>query len=303
MTRTNTRTTGTKTTEATATGTSATGTTATGTATPAAAPTTTAVSAPSLAAGDAPLRVALRAIAVIAHRDLLRQAKRPGVLLSQAVQILFFVLVYAVGFNGMIGVVGSVSFSAYVFPGIIGIQVVSIGVASGQSYAWDREYGVLRELLVAPVPRICLPLGKVVAGAGMVTVQSMLMLAFSPLMGVPLTTARFVLAVGCYALAATVFSVIGLCLATVVKRVQTLQATVQLAMFPLLFLSGSVFSVQDVPGWLASVMYLNPMTYAVDLARQTLLGGGGVLPWLMDLGVLTGILVAVLALLRVRSGR
>ncbi|MFD7287902.1 ABC transporter permease [Streptomyces sp. NPDC059863] len=252
---------------------------------------------------DGRLTVALRAIGVIAHRDLLRQVKRPGMLVSQGVQILFFVLVYAVGFNGMIGSVGSVSFSAYVFPGIIAIQVVSIGVASGQTYAWDREYGVLRELLVAPVPRICLPLGKVVAGAGMVTAQSVVMLAFAPLTGVELTPGRFTAAVGAYALAAVVFSVIGLCLATVIKRVQTLQAAVQLAMFPMLFLSGSVFSAQDAPDWLAWIMHLNPMTYAVDLARQTLLGDGGLLPWWADLGALAGILVAVLAVLRVRSAR
>ncbi|QPP06112.1 ABC transporter permease [Streptomyces bathyalis] len=254
-------------------------------------------------AEDGQLRVALRAVAVIAHRDLLRQVKKLGVLCSQAVQILFFVLVYAVGFDGMVGSVGSLPFSAYVFPGIIAIQVVSIGIASGQSYAWDREYGVLRELLVAPVPRICLPLGKVLAGAGMVTLQSIVMLAFAPLMGVPLTPSRFVAAVGCYALAATVFSVIGLCLATLIKRVQTLQATVQMAMFPMLFLSGSVFAPGDAPEWLGWIMHANPMTYAVDLSRQTLLGGGGLLPWWADLCTLGAILAAVLTLLRIRSGR
>ncbi|MFI9625611.1 ABC transporter permease [Streptomyces sp. NPDC052042] len=252
---------------------------------------------------DGPLRVALRAIGVIAHRDLLRQAKQPGVLISQGVQILFFVLVYAVGFDGMIGSVGGVPFSAYVFPGIIAIQVVSIGVASGQTYAWDREYGVLRELLVAPVPPVCLPLGKVVAGAGTVTAQSTVMLAFSPLMGVDLTVGRFMAAVGCYALAATVFSVIGLCLATLITRVQTLQATVQLAMFPMLFLSGSVFSPRDVPAWLGWIMHVNPMTYAVDLARQTLLDGSGLLPRWADLGALAAILAVAMTLLRLRSGR
>ncbi|WP_016906179.1 ABC transporter permease [Streptomyces xiaopingdaonensis] len=262
--------------------------------------TATAAPAP---AEETVLSVSLRAVAVIAHRDLLRQVKRPGVLLSQGVQILFFVLVYAVGFDGMIGSVGGVPFSAYVFPGIVAIQVVSIGVASGQTYAWDREFGVLRELLVAPVPRICLPLGKVVAGAGMVTVQSALMLAFAPLMGLELTPVRYAAAVGCYALAATVFSVIGLCLATVIKRMQTLQATVQLAMFPMLFLSGSVFSAADAPVWLAAVMHLNPMTYAVDLARQTLLGGHGLLVWWADLAALGAILCGVLLLLRARSGK
>lgn len=273
------------------------------------ATTTAPASSPAPATGgshpaeDGQLRVALRAVAVIAHRDLLRQVKKLGVLCSQAVQILFFVLVYAVGFDGMVGSVGSLPFSAYVFPGIIAIQVVSIGIASGQSYAWDREYGVLRELLVAPVPRICLPLGKVLAGAGMVTLQSIVMLAFSPLMGVPLTPARFFAAVGSYALAATVFSVIGLWLATLIKRVQTLQATVQMAMFPMLFLSGSVFAPGDAPEWLAWIMHANPMTYAVDLSRQTLLGGGGLLPWWADLCTLGAILAVVLALLRIRSGR
>lgn len=262
---------------------------------------------PGVAEGaGARLRLAegARAVAVIAHRDLLRQLKRPGVLFSQAVQIVFFVLVYAVGFDGMIGAVRpGVPFSAYVFPGIIAIQVVSIGVASGQTYAWDREYGVLRELLVAPVPRICLPLGKVVAGAGTVTVQSVLMLAFAPLAGVPVTPRRFCLAAGCYALSAAVFSVLGLCLATLIKRVQTLQATVQLAMFPMLFLSGSVFSPEDAPGWLAAAMHANPMTYAVDLARQSLLGTPGLLPWWADLTALAGVLVPALGLLRLRSGR
>ncbi|SCK48447.1 ABC transporter permease [Streptomyces sp. WMMB 322] len=272
--------------------------------------TTTAKAAPpgpeadgSAPTEDGQLRVALRAVGVIAHRDLLRQVKKPGVLCSQGVQILFFVLVYAVGFDGMVGSVGSMPFSAYVFPGIIAIQVVSISIASGQSYAWDREYGVLRELLVAPVPRVCLPLGKVLAGTGMVTVQSIVMLAFSPLMGVPLAPARFVATVGCYALAAMVFSVIGLCLATLIQRVQTLQATVQMAMFPMLFLSGSVFAADDAPAWLAWIMHANPMTYAVDLARQTLLGGGGLLSWWADLCVLGTVLAAVLTLLRIRSGR
>ncbi|MFJ4825640.1 ABC transporter permease [Streptomyces bacillaris] len=265
--------------------------------------TTVPAAAPETVPEDSRLIVALRAIGVIAHRDLLRQVKRPGMLVSQGVQILFFVLVYAVGFNAMIGSVGAMPFSAYVFPGIIAIQVVSIGVASGQTYAWDREYGVLRELLVAPVPRICLPLGKVVAGAGMVSGQSIVMLAFAPLAGIELTPGRFAAAVGVYALTAVVFSVIGLSLATVIKRVQTLQATVQLAMFPMLFLSGSVFSAQDAPDWLAWIMHLNPMTYAVDLARQTLLGNGGLLPWWADLGALAGFLLLVLTVLRLRSGR
>ncbi|MEE1786421.1 ABC transporter permease [Streptomyces sp. SP17BM10] len=273
-----------------------------------ATPTAPAPDAAVLPAADAPppqqaVRTALRAIGVIAHRDLLRQLRRPGILVSQAVQILFFVLVYAVGFDSMIPSAGGLPFSAYVFPGIIAIQVVSIGMASGQTYAWDREYGVLRELLVAPVPRVCLPLGKVVAGAGLVTAQSAAMLAFAPLTGIPLTAARFAGALACYALTAVVFSVLGLTLATVITRVQTLQASVQLAMFPMLFLSGSVFSAADAPGWLGRLMHLNPMTYAVDATRQILLGAPGLHALSTDLAALGALLAAALVTLRLRSGR
>jgi ABC-2 type transport system permease protein len=249
------------------------------------------------------LRSSTRATLVIAHRDLLRQARHPGTLLSQAAQIVFFVLVYAVGFDHMIDTVDGVAFSAYVFPGIITIQVVTLGVSAGLTYAWDREYGVLRELLVAPVPRICLPLGKVVATSALLTVQSVVMLLFAPLFGLSLTLMSFLAATLAFTASAAVFSGLGLFLAMVIKRVETLQSAVQLAMYPLLFLSGSVFRVQDAPTWLAAVMHLNPMTYSVELVRQALFGGiGSAVMWL-DCIVLLGLALIFGAGIRLRMGR
>lgn len=257
----------------------------------------------TIAAPGHTLASSVRATLVIAHRDLLRQARNPGALLSQAVQIVFFVLVFAVGFDRMIGTVEGVAFSAYVFPGIIAIQVVTLSVSAGLTYAMDREYGVLRELLVAPVPRICLPLGKVVATSALLAVQSVVMLLFAPLFGLSLTLVSFLAATLAFTATAAVFSVLGLFLAMVIRRVETLQSVVQLAMYPLLFLSGSVFRVQDVPNWLAAVIRLNPMTYSVDLARQTLFGGiGSPVMWL-DCLVLLALAVTFGAGIRLRMGR
>lgn len=257
-------------------------------------------------AGPGIAGAALRGTLVVAHRDLLRQTRHLGTLVAQAAQILFFVLVYAVGFSSMVGSVAGVSFSAYVYPGIITIQVVTLGMNTGLTYAMDREFGVLREMLVAPVPRMCLPAGKIVASCVLLTVQSMLMLLPAPVLGLSLTPGRYLAGGAVFLVTAAAFSLIGLLLAVLVRRIETLQAAVQLAMYPLLFLSGSVFRPDAVPHWLSGAMQLNPMTYAVDLARHVLLRSGtaaGFLPMGRDVLVLTGMVLACGFALRLRIGR
>jgi ABC-2 type transport system permease protein len=252
---------------------------------------------------DVPLAEERAAIVAIARRDLFRELRRPGALLTQAIQILFFVLVYGVGFDGMVGSVNGVPFGAFVVPGIIAIQVVTHGMGAGLTFAYDREFGVLREMIVAPVPRMCVPLGKVAATSVLAAAQSALMLACAPLLGLRPGAAEFLIAVAVFAGTAVVFSFIGLLLASLVRRVETLQAAVQFAMYPLLFLSGSVFPPEAAPGWLATAMSLNPMTYAVDLARRVLLGTGGPASAWLDVAVLVTVLVATLWALRLRIGR
>lgn len=197
-----------------------------------------------------PAAHALAAVAVIARRDVERQLRRPGVLASQLVQIGFFVLVYAIGIGGMVPQVDGVPFAAYAFPGIVLLQVVTVGVSSGLTYAWDRDFGVLREMLVAPVPRICLPAGKALGAVTVITAQSAAIVALGPLLGLRLTATSYLLAVACCAATAGVFSLLGLYLAMAISRVETLQAAIQLAMYPLLFLSGSVFAIDSAPSWL-----------------------------------------------------
>jgi ABC-2 type transport system permease protein len=254
-----------------------------------------------------PVVGSLRAVLVIAQRDLSKKARHPATMLSQAVQLLFFVVVYGVGFDGMVEPVAGIGFGAYVYPGIVAIQVVTVGLTSGMSYAWDREFGVLRELLVAPVPRICLPVGKVVATTGIVTVQSAVLLAFCPLVGLPLTQWSFAGATLVFAGSAVLFATMGLLLAIAVTRVQTVQAVVQLAMFPMLFLSGSVFRPDGVPVWMQVLIQLNPVTYAVDLVRQVLLGpaipGLAFAPAWADVAVLAGLTLALGTAVRLRVGR
>lgn len=263
--------------------------------------------------GDTPEHGAVsatRAIAVIAQRDLIRQVKHPGMLVSQAMQMVFIVVIFGVGFNSMIRPSDGLPFSAYVFPGIIAIQVVTVGINSGLGYAWDREFGVLREMLVAPAPKMCLPVGKVVATGAVVCVQSAIMLLLSPILEVPLTPTGFVYGTAAYTFLGMVFSSIGLLLATAITRIQTLQSSVSLATFPMLFLSGSVFRPDDLPAWLSGLITVNPMSYGVDLVRHVLLEaagtgvpGGGLAHPAVDVAVLGGFVVAAFAVIRLRVGK
>ncbi|HEX2300629.1 MAG TPA: ABC transporter permease, partial [Pseudonocardiaceae bacterium] len=193
-----------------------------------------------------------------------------------------------------------------VFPGIIAIQVVTVGINAGLGYAWDREFGVLREMLVAPVPKVCLPAGKVVATGVIVAVQAAAMLLASPLLQVPLTATGLLAGTAAYTLAGMVFAGIGLLLATSIKRIQTLQSSVALAMFPMLFLSGSVFRPEDIPDWLGGLIMINPMSYAVDLVRHVVLAGrpyAGLAPAGVDLLVLLGAGLLAAVCIRWRVGR
>ncbi|MET9026150.1 ABC transporter permease [Nocardia sp. NPDC004168] len=245
----------------------------------------------------------IRAVAVIAYRDLQRQIRRPGLLISNAAQLLFFIVIYAVGFDAMVGNVGTVSFSAYILPGIIAIQVATIGIATGLSYAWDREFGVLREMTVAPVPRMCLPMGKV-AGTGVVVgAQSSLLLLCAPVFGLSPTAAQIAAAAAIYLFGSAVFSLLGLFLATALRQIQTLQAGVQITMLPMLFLSGSVFQPAGVPSWLSVLIRLNPLTYLVDMGRQVLVGGPGFASMGVDALVLVCLALFFTAAIRIRIGR
>lgn len=211
------------------------------------------------------------AVAVVAARDMLRQVGRPGNLLAQAMQIVFFLLVYAVGFNGMVGSVAGLDFRAYVFPGIVAIHVVSLGMNSGMTFAWDRMFGPMREMLIAPVPRWSILAGKMAGTAGVAACHAAVLVALAPLVGVAVTPVSAAAAVAVCAAGATTFCACGLLLASVTRRIETLQNVVQLALYPMLFLSGSVFRPDQLPHWMGLVVRGNPMTYVVDLLRHAFL--------------------------------
>jgi ABC-2 type transport system permease protein len=140
------------------------------------------------------------------------------------------------------------------------------------SIVWDREFGFLREMLVAPVSRAALVVGKALGGTTVATLQGTIMLALAPLVGIRLTPLMVVEVMGASALMAFTLTSFGLVVAGRIKRIESFQVVMQFALFPMLFLSGALFPINGLPGWLGALTRFDPVTYAVDPLRRAVFG-------------------------------
>jgi ABC-2 type transport system permease protein len=209
-----------------------------------------------------------RAALVVWQREMIRFAKDRARIVSSLVQPVLFLFVLGVGLSSIVTTGrGSVDFTTFLFPGVLALSVLFTAAFSGISMVWDREFGFLREMLVAPVSTTAILSGKCVGGATVATVQSLILLALAGVVGVPYAPVMLLALVGLLFLMAFMITALGLVLAARLKQVQSAMPIVQLVIIPLMFLSGALFPLSGLPTWLAVVTHLNPMTYAVEPMR------------------------------------
>ncbi|MPZ64325.1 MAG: ABC transporter [Pseudonocardiaceae bacterium] len=209
-----------------------------------------------------------RAALVVWQREMIRFGKDRTRIVSSLVQPLLFLFVLGVGLSSIVSAGnGSVGFTTFLFPGVLALSVLFTAAFSGISMVWDREFGFLREMLVAPVSTTAILTGKCFGGATVATLQSLILLALAGLVGVPYSPVLLLTLVGLLFLMAFMITALGLVLAARVKRVESAMPMVQLIITPLMFLSGALFPLSGLPTWLAVLTNLNPMTYAVAPMR------------------------------------
>ena len=213
------------------------------------------------------LRHQVRGAAVVWQREMIRFGRDRSRIVSSLVQPVLFLFVLGTGLSSLIASNGDVDFRTFLFPGVLATSVLFTAAFSGISMVWDREFGFLREMLVAPVSTTAILTGKCLGGATVATLQSLIILALAPLVGVPYNLVMMVELVGLLFLMAFMICALGLFLSARVKQVQSAMPLVQLTITPLMFLSGSLFPLSNLPGWLHVATTLNPMTYAVEPIR------------------------------------
>jgi ABC-2 type transport system permease protein len=202
-----------------------------------------------------------------------------------------------------------VDYQEFIFPGVIAMSVLFSSLFSAISIVWDREFGFLREMLVAPVSRTALVIGKAVGGGTVSVAQGLVLLLAAPIVDVHLGLVDLVEMVGLLLLLAFALTAFGITIASRMLRIESFQVVMSLVVNPMLFLSGAIFPLTGLPTWLEWATRLNPATYGVDPIRRVVLGDAGALTinghvvpiWTEVLVVLT--LGSVMLGLAVRSFR
>jgi ABC-2 type transport system permease protein len=159
------------------------------------------------------------------------------------------------------------------FPGILGMSVLFTSMFSAISIIWDREFGFLKEVLVAPVPRWAVAVGKVLGGATIAVMQSMILVLVAPLAGIypkPWMVVQLLLL--CFLISVAMTSM-GTAIAARMRSMQSFQMIMNFLVMPLYFLSGAMFPLASAPGWMQTLMVLDPLTYGVDALRNVVLSG------------------------------
>ncbi|HYX90755.1 MAG TPA: ABC transporter permease [Myxococcaceae bacterium] len=265
---------------------------------------------PQLAAVRVPERSVandLRAIKIVWQRELMRfWSDRPR-LIGTLIQPMLYLFVLGTGLGSMIPHSGGLDFRTFIFPGVVMMAVLFTCFFSAGSLVWDREFGFMREMLVAPIRRASIVVGKCLGGATVGTIQGLIVLSIAGLVGVPYAPALLSKLVVELVLISFALTSMGVLLSCRIRSAQAFMAVMQMVLMPLFFISGAMFPLQGLPRWLEVLTRLDPITYAVDLLRRTVLTqlgmiavpgvtwGGWTVPITVELGLLGVFAIVALA--------
>ena len=211
-------------------------------------------------------------------------------IIGNIVQPFFFLAILGIGFRSSMqfttaGLEGY-DYIQFLVPGLVGMTLLFSSMFAGLSVLWDRQFGFLREIMVAPVSRISLVLGRVAGGLTTALFQAVTILLLAHLFGFRILDLQgLLLALGVMALIAVGFVGVGIAFASRMEDMHGFQLVMNFIIMPVFFLSGALFPLTGLPSWLRAITYGNPLAYGVDALRAALLGVAS-FPLGLDIGVL-----------------
>jgi ABC-2 type transport system permease protein len=211
----------------------------------------------------------LRAIRIVWRRELIRFRSDRLRMVTSLVQPLLFLFVLGAGLQGLVRAsTHGVSLKTFIYPGILCIAVMFTAMFSAASIVWDREFGFLREMMVAPVRRSSIVIGKCLGGATVAAFQGVIVICLAGLVHVPYDP---LLILGIFALQlllAFAITAFGVMIAVRIKQMQSFMGVMQMVVMPMFFISGAMFPASGLPRWLEILNRVDPLTYAVDPMRR-----------------------------------
>ncbi len=226
----------------------------------------------------------LRGIYTIWYRDILRFWHDKMRMVGSITFPLLFLFVFGSGLSTQIGFLSpGVDFTQFMFPGIIGMTVLMNSLMSGISLVWDREFGFLKEVLVAPISRTSVAVGKTLGSATIALLPGIFILLLAPLVGISLSVGTELALLPLMLLLSVAMGSLGILLATRIKSMQAFPVVMQMLVFPMIFLSGVFFPVEGLPAWMNVLVKINPATYGIAPIRQVMLGTSPDSPFAINL--------------------
>jgi ABC-2 type transport system permease protein len=211
----------------------------------------------------------LRAIRIVWRRELIRYRSDRLRIVTMLVQPFLFLFVLGSGLQRLSSAgTHGVDLNTFIYPGILCIAVMFTGMFSAASIVWDREFGFLREMMVAPIRRSSIVIGKCLGGATVASIQGVIVICVAGLVHVPYDPLLILGIFGLQLLLAFAITAFGVMVAIRIKQMQSFMGVMQMIVTPMFFISGALFPAAGLPGWLTVLNRIDPLTYAVDPMRR-----------------------------------
>lgn len=211
-----------------------------------------------------------RAALMVWRREMIRFRYDRARMFAMLLQPLLFLFVMGTGLASVVRTDASLDFRTFLFPGVLAMSVLFSAAFAGISLVWDREFGFLREMLVAPVSKAAIVMGKCLGGATTATLQSLVLLALAGFVGVPYHPLLMIELLALLFIGAFMLTAMGVLLSARIKQIQAAMPASQLIIMPMMFLSGALFPMANLPDWLSVLTKLNPLTYVVQPMRSAI---------------------------------
>jgi len=238
----------------------------------------------------------MNVIYILWLRQLKRYIRSKPRIIGALGQPLLFLLAFGFGFGSIFQRAGQGNYIQFLAPGVIAMTVLFTSIFSGIELIWDRQFGFLKETLVAPVPRILIMVGRTLGGATVGLIQGLIVVVICLATGFRVQSfSALPMAFVYMALTALMFTALGTAIASLLSDFQGFQLIMNFLVMPIFFLSGALFPLSNVPRPLALIASLDPLSYGVDGLRQALTGAihfGAA----TDLAVLSALTLAMLLL-------
>lgn len=217
--------------------------------------------------------IAFKPIYIIMFREFKRFFRQKGRFFSALARPLLWLFVIGSGFARIVQTPGDFSYEQFIFPGILGMVVLFQAMLSSLSTVYDREFGIVRLMLVAPITKLTVVVGKIASGSLLAVTQGLILLILAPFLDIKIGLVQLLSMAIFLILTAVAISALGMLIATQMNSLENFAGVMNFVIFPMFFLSGGLYPVKLLPSVLQGIVYINPLTYGIDLFKHALLAG------------------------------